>query len=185
MGRRGGRQTVSLSKRGCLYHKTVQHELLHALGFNHEQTRSDRDNHIRVVLSNVVDGMEHNFRKIATLNQNTGYDYNSVMQYHRTAFSKNGQATMVPIPNANVAFGQAKEMSKADISRLKTLYQCGNSGGGDNGGDNGGVRPDGCVFPFNYRNKLYSACTRDGRTDNRLWCATTNNYDTDRKWRFC
>lgn len=28
-------------------------------------------------------GMEHNFRKIATLNQGTPYDYNSVMQYHR------------------------------------------------------------------------------------------------------
>jgi hypothetical protein len=27
--------------------------------------------------------MEHNFNKIATLNQGTAYDYNSVMQYHR------------------------------------------------------------------------------------------------------
>ena len=27
--------------------------------------------------------MEHNFRKIATLNQGTPYDYNSVMQYHK------------------------------------------------------------------------------------------------------
>ena len=47
---------VSLARSGCLYHGTVQHELLHALGFNHEQTRSDRDNHIRVVLQNVQSG---------------------------------------------------------------------------------------------------------------------------------
>uniref|UniRef100_A0A672Y3B0 Metalloendopeptidase n=1 Tax=Sphaeramia orbicularis TaxID=375764 RepID=A0A672Y3B0_9TELE len=124
VGRRGGKQVVSLARRGCLYHGTVQHELLHALGFNHEQTRSDRDNHIKVLLQNVVSGMEHNFRKIATLNQGTPYDYNSVMQYHRYAFSKNNQPTMVPIPNSNVSFGNAKEMSRNDIARLNTLYKC-------------------------------------------------------------
>ncbi|KAE8296935.1 Low choriolytic enzyme [Larimichthys crocea] len=124
VGRRGGKQVVSLARRGCLYHGTVQHELLHALGFNHEQTRSDRDNHIKVLLHNVQSGMEHNFRKIATLNQGTPYDYNSVMQYHKYAFSKNNQPTMLPIPNSNVSFGNAKEMSRNDIARLNKLYQC-------------------------------------------------------------
>lgn len=124
VGRRGGKQVVSLARSGCLYHNTVQHELLHALGFNHEQTRSDRDNHIKVLLQNVQSGMEHNFRKIATLNQGTPYDYNSVMQYHKYAFSKNNQPTMVPIPNSNVELGKAKEMSRNDIARLNTLYKC-------------------------------------------------------------
>lgn len=43
------------------------------------------DNHLikfSFVLS-LFTGMEHNFRKIATLNQGTPYDYNSVMQYHK------------------------------------------------------------------------------------------------------
>ena len=31
---------------------------------------------------------------------------------------------MVPIPNSNVAFGQAKEMSRNDKARLNTLYKC-------------------------------------------------------------
>ncbi|XP_072527465.1 low choriolytic enzyme-like [Salminus brasiliensis] len=124
VGRRGNAQTVSLARSGCVYHKTVQHELLHALGFNHEQTRSDRDNHIRVMWENIVDGMKHNFNKIATLNQGTPYDYNSVMQYHKTAFSKNGKPTMVPIPNSNVPFGQATQMSQNDINRLNRLYKC-------------------------------------------------------------
>ena len=56
VGRLGNGQTLSLSRQGCIYHNTVQHELLHALGFNHEQTRSDRDNHIRVVWENVIEG---------------------------------------------------------------------------------------------------------------------------------
>ncbi|CDQ99563.1 unnamed protein product, partial [Oncorhynchus mykiss] len=124
VGRSGNAQVVSLSRSGCVYHGTTQHELLHALGFNHEQTRSDRDNHIRVLLQNVQSGMEHNFNKIATLNQGTAYDYNSVMQYHRYAFSKNNQPTMVPIPNQNVEIGNASQMSQSDITRLNRLYNC-------------------------------------------------------------
>merc|ERR1712168_576169 len=102
VGRTGNAQTVSLSRQGCVYHNTVQHELLHALGFNHEQTRSDRDSHIRVLLQNVQ----------------------SVMQYHKYAFSKNNQPTMVPIPNQNVEIGKASQMSRNDIDRLNRLYKC-------------------------------------------------------------
>ncbi|XP_062247051.1 high choriolytic enzyme 1-like isoform X1 [Platichthys flesus] len=124
VGRQGGGQTVSLSRQGCLYHSTVQHELLHALGFNHEQTRSDRDSYIKVHWENIIDGMAYNFDKIDTLNQGTSYDYNSVMQYERYAFSKNNRPTMVPIPNSNVSFGQASQMSSNDIDRLNRLYNC-------------------------------------------------------------
>ncbi|XP_077424375.1 hatching enzyme 1.2-like [Vanacampus margaritifer] len=107
-----------------LYHSTVQHELLHALGFNHEQCRSDRDRHIRILWENIQSGWEYAFDKMNTLNMNTPYDYNSVMQYHRYAFSGNNKPTMVPIPNANVSFGNASEMSKNDIARLNSLYNC-------------------------------------------------------------
>ncbi|XP_068597930.1 high choriolytic enzyme 1-like [Brachionichthys hirsutus] len=124
VGRRGGGQTVSLSRQGCLYHGTVQHELLHALGFNHEQTRSDRDNHIRVYWENIIDDMVYNFNKIDTLNQGTPYDYNSVMQYSKYAFSKNNRPTMMPYPNSNASFGQATKMSNNDIQRVNRLYEC-------------------------------------------------------------
>ncbi|XP_062403178.1 high choriolytic enzyme 1-like [Sardina pilchardus] len=124
LGRAGNGQTLSLSRSGCMYHNTVQHELLHALGFNHEQTRSDRDGYIRIYLENVEYSMQYNFNKINTLNQNTPYDYNSVMQYHRYAFSMNGLPTMEPIPNPNVAFGEASQMSYNDILRLNRLYYC-------------------------------------------------------------
>ncbi|XP_041918468.1 low choriolytic enzyme-like [Alosa sapidissima] len=126
--------------------RTVQHELLHALGFNHEQTRSDRDKNIRVmweqgsepelghyiVLCQTLNlsrlsgsgfsrlDKKHNFRSITTLNQNTPYDYNSVMQYSRYAFSKNKKATMVPIPNSNVDLGKTTQMSQNDLLRLNS-----------------------------------------------------------------
>ncbi|KAI4800735.1 hypothetical protein KUCAC02_007111 [Chaenocephalus aceratus] len=79
VGRRGYSQTVSLDQQGCLYHSTVQHELLHVLRFNHEQCRSDRDQHIRILWENIQSGWAYAFDKINTLNLNTPYDYNSVM----------------------------------------------------------------------------------------------------------
>ncbi|XP_036900080.1 matrix metalloproteinase-9 isoform X2 [Sturnira hondurensis] len=42
-----------------------------------------------------------------------------------------------------------------------------------------------CVFPFTFLDKEYSTCTREGRSDGRLWCATTSNFDRDKKWGFC
>uniref|UniRef100_A0A9J7YQW8 SEL1L adaptor subunit of SYVN1 ubiquitin ligase n=1 Tax=Cyprinus carpio carpio TaxID=630221 RepID=A0A9J7YQW8_CYPCA len=42
-----------------------------------------------------------------------------------------------------------------------------------------------CIFPFLFQEKEYSECTTEGRGDGRLWCATTYNYNTDKKWGFC
>ncbi|XP_018527568.1 low choriolytic enzyme [Lates calcarifer] len=124
VGRRGNGQIVSLNRRGCVFHSIVQHELLHALGFNHEQTRSDRDNHVRILLQNVIPGMEHNFRKIQTRNLGTPYDYSSVMHYGRFAFSKNREPTILPIPDNDVVIGRATQMSPTDILRINRLYRC-------------------------------------------------------------
>ncbi|XP_053178986.1 low choriolytic enzyme-like [Scomber japonicus] len=124
VGRRGRAQVVSLSRQGCIFQQIVQHELLHALGFNHEQTRSDRDQHVRILLQNVIRGQEHNFRRIQTRNLGTPYDYNSVMHYGRFAFSRNRQPTIVPIPNTNVPIGRATQMSPTDILRVNRLYRC-------------------------------------------------------------
>ncbi|KAM4630496.1 hatching enzyme 1.2-like [Polymixia lowei] len=126
LGRRGGRQTISLQRQGCVFFGTVQHEVLHALGFHHEQVRSDRDLHVTIKEENILPGKEHNFRKVDTNNLATPYDYNSVMHYSRYAFSKQRGvlATIVPKPNASAVIGQARQMSTNDINRVNRLYQC-------------------------------------------------------------
>lgn len=127
VGRRGGGQTLSLSRQGCVFRQIIQHEVLHALGFNHEQTRSDRDQHVRILFQNVESGREFNFRRLNTINLGTPYDYGSVMHYGRFAFSRNRQPTIIPIPNANVAIGRATQMSPIDIQRVNILYRCENA----------------------------------------------------------
>ena len=49
-------RTVTLQHPGCIYEGTIMHELIHALGFFHEQSRPDRDSYIRVNYSNIQTG---------------------------------------------------------------------------------------------------------------------------------
>ncbi|CAM4693441.1 unnamed protein product [Leuciscus chuanchicus] len=42
-----------------------------------------------------------------------------------------------------------------------------------------------CVFPFLFQGKEFLECTTEGRGDGRLWCATTYDYSTDKRWGFC
>lgn len=63
----------------------IIHEIGHTVGFFHEQTRADRDNHIVVNWDNIVSGKEHNFDTYVVsgfvgLDFGT-YDRGSIMHY--------------------------------------------------------------------------------------------------------
>ncbi|XP_041842016.1 low choriolytic enzyme-like [Melanotaenia boesemani] len=124
VGRQNAGQFISLEKPGCLFHATVQHEVLHALGFQHEQERSDRDEYIKILFENIEPEFKFAFEKVETNNLMTPYDFNSVMQYYKYAFSKNGMPTIVAKCDPNLDFGHAEQMSKNDIIRVNRLYNC-------------------------------------------------------------
>lgn len=55
VGRRGGGQVVNLGRR-CVQHGVAAHELLHALGFHHQQSASNRDDYVTIRWKNIRRG---------------------------------------------------------------------------------------------------------------------------------
>ncbi|KAI4830038.1 hypothetical protein KUCAC02_001692 [Chaenocephalus aceratus] len=103
---------------------TVQHEVLHALGFHHEHVCSDRDSYVSILYQNIKPGQTQNFIKRQTNNLGIPYDFDSVMHYGKHAFSKNREPTILAKSNPSLNFGTARTMSKNDIARVNKLYQC-------------------------------------------------------------
>lgn len=77
---------------------------MHAIGFYHQHSASDRDEFVKIVWDNIADGRERNFNKYNedTVSQfNVTYDYSSVMHYSSKAFSRNGENTIEPLVSLN------------------------------------------------------------------------------------
>jgi hypothetical protein len=127
---RGGRQTLNLQntyalESGCFRLYTIVHEFLHALGFYHMQSATERDDYVRIVWKNIQPGAEHNFNTYPTgeINQfHIPYDYGSVMHYSKTAFTVNGKDTIVALNEFEGTIGQRYEMSQYDIQRVNNMY---------------------------------------------------------------
>lgn len=127
-GRIGGRQQVNVQSGACTYRLgTIIHEIMHAIGFMHEQNRPDRDNWVDVYYDNIRNGLEGNFLKLSPSYVKTfdvPYDYNSVMHYNAYSFSKNGQPTIVPLQESGDQIGQRKQLSQLDIKKVNKMYKC-------------------------------------------------------------
>ncbi|KAM9354897.1 meprin A subunit alpha-like [Pholidichthys leucotaenia] len=120
-------QILSLGE-GCDHKAVIEHELLHALGFYHEQSRTDRDDYVNIWLDQVIPGHEHNFNKYDDdfiTDQNTPYDYESIMHYRPFAFNKGEFPTVTTkIPEFFNIIGQYLDFSKMDIIRVNRMYNC-------------------------------------------------------------
>lgn len=121
VGRRGGQQNINLAS-GCLVKQTI-HEIGHAIGLWHEQSREDRDSWVAIHWENIQAGMEHNFNQHISDGDDRGaYDYASIMHYPRWAFSKNGADTITPTNPASAAIGDATVLSPGDLAGVAALY---------------------------------------------------------------
>uniref|UniRef100_A0A4W3GNC2 Metalloendopeptidase n=1 Tax=Callorhinchus milii TaxID=7868 RepID=A0A4W3GNC2_CALMI len=91
VGRRGnGPQAISIGK-NCDKFGIVVHELGHVIGFWHEHTRPDRDDHVTIIRENIQPGQEYNFLKMEPGEVNSlgeSYDFDSIMHYARNTFSR-------------------------------------------------------------------------------------------------
>uniref|UniRef100_A0A8C7K6R3 Metalloendopeptidase n=1 Tax=Oncorhynchus kisutch TaxID=8019 RepID=A0A8C7K6R3_ONCKI len=131
VGRRGnGPQAISIGK-NCDKFGIVVHELGHVIGFWHEHTRPDRDDHVTIIRDNIQPGQEYNFLKMEPGEVNSlgeHYDFDSIMHYARNTFSRGMFLdTILPSRDENgirPAIGQRTRLSKGDISQARKLYRC-------------------------------------------------------------
>ncbi|XP_065058941.1 hatching enzyme 1.2-like [Rhopilema esculentum] len=133
IGRTGrGRQEISIG-RGCESMGTVIHEMMHAIGFFHEQSRRDRDNYVKIYWNNISSNMKFNFnmyRQGQADTHNEPYDKQSVMHYSRYSFSINRRPTIVSKTNENERLGNNYGFTDIDVRQINKHYGC--SGGGPN-----------------------------------------------------
>ncbi|XP_031561243.1 nematocyst expressed protein 6-like [Actinia tenebrosa] len=103
------------------------HELGHAIGFFHEHSRPDRDNHVRINFNNIRKGAERNFRKddgFFVDSRGHDYDYGSIMHYSRYQGNNKANAVVMQPIRGNVEIGQRDGLSEGDIAQTNDMYKC-------------------------------------------------------------
>uniref|UniRef100_A0A914XA12 Metalloendopeptidase n=1 Tax=Plectus sambesii TaxID=2011161 RepID=A0A914XA12_9BILA len=128
IGMTGGQQGISIGD-ACGTLGIVTHEIAHALGFFHEQSRYDRDNNVTVNYDNIPVNRQHNFYKTNSTQinlYNVPYDYGSVMHYASNAFAINPSIpTILPTnPRYQQVIGQQRAPSFLDVLTMNRHYGC-------------------------------------------------------------
>lgn len=120
VGRTGGPQNISLDD-GCGVGSNI-HEIGHAIGLWHEQSRHDRDLYVKVEESNIDKRRLFNFDQEINTGQDFGlYDFGSIMHYGAFDFSRNGQISIRTVP-AGIPIGQRAGLSPGDLDGVRRMY---------------------------------------------------------------
>ncbi|CAG0882370.1 unnamed protein product [Cyprideis torosa] len=137
----GGPQDLSLDQ-GCLDDRgTPIHELMHAIGFFHEQSRPDRDDFVTIHWDEIQQStfygsccglafygahFRRNFNKMNLnhwSNLGSPYDWRSVMHYQGNIFAIGRRPTITSKP-PGIRIGQKNGFSEQDLVQINKLYGC-------------------------------------------------------------
>jgi Astacin (Peptidase family M12A) len=119
VGRKGGKQPILLASY-CSY-SAVIHEMGHALGFQHEQTRPDRDEVVIIHWDKIPTLWQSQYQIIEDSSTYRRYDHYSIMHY--PAYFGHTLVIEPKAPHINTThMGYREEFSKKDILGINYLY---------------------------------------------------------------
>ena len=123
VGMIGGKQYIYLSN--LCRTREVVHELMHTIGFFHEQNREDRDSYVDILWDNIADEHHMQFKKIP--NEFLGvvgrpFDYQSIMLYPSYTFSLNPQEPSMLSAQGQILPRRQTYLSEEDIKRVNLAY---------------------------------------------------------------
>ncbi|KAK0402757.1 hypothetical protein QR680_016513 [Steinernema hermaphroditum] len=123
-------QYISIGN-GCEHIATAAHEIAHALGMFHEQSRWDRDSYVRIDETNIAVNESHNFNKYPKgANDNYGkpYDYRGLMHYKPESFaadtSKPVLYSLNPAYQLTIGAPTDELPPYGDIYEMNMQYKC-------------------------------------------------------------
>ena len=120
IGRVGGKQLI-WGAGNCTV-ATLLHEMGHATGFWHEQSRPDRNSYVTVNYSNIINVLQYaSDQQFDDMQSLTLYDWSSIMHYGAWGFTKNGAPTIESIP-AGMPLSNNVGYTASDIDAIKRLY---------------------------------------------------------------
>jgi len=130
VGKIGGAQTINMVDGYCFVHGTILHEMMHALGFEHEQNRPDRDRYVTINYNNLKSGSELFYAKIKSYKwepHGSPYDINSVMHYSSYDGAKEWGKPVMTNKKGKQIYAQRKDFSTNDVIQINKKYKCARS----------------------------------------------------------